>query len=902
MSDWEDVAFGPAATVTASADDGWEDVAAAPAAVAHRGGMSALGEIGQGLTFGFLPEIEGATSAVGNLLKNVVGYGNDRSFAQNYAATRDASEAELKAYEKENPWTSTGLQVGGALIPSIAGGVARVGLGAAEAGTGLLSSLARNVFGVGIKEAPTVGQLARMGATQGALFGAGNANEGERLKGAATGGAIGAVAAPVVGKTIEAGGRFIADKLTDWGLLRPGMLASERGALGDTPNDIARSLTPEEMILAKQLKNTPLDKITAGAKELTEAAETNVPLFLPEAVNSPKVTRNAKFIANYEPSVEFSQTAIQNRTAGAETRASELFDIITPNRDTYLGARNISKGAKEIIEAAEKAREEAAAPWYMRAYSETPTIDAPELQTLLKKDKTLASAIKEIKKTANNADLPDNSTELLVKARKRLWETRENLLEKYPSEAMDVKETYDALNAIMKKESSALAVADEAFAAGSRELDALGETLIPSLANVAEDKAQNIGRLMNLPASRISDLRNVFKEAGKLKEWEDGVRSYLQSTAEAAREGQNFTLKLASTTEQTNKLKAALGDKADEILEGLDLEKRFFEGKNKYFAGSPTQPLAQEQKEFTKGVGILSKIANSDFVGAIQSLFDGGMPDEVARNLAKIYFDPKAGAASLQKVIPILEQYATNSALASGAGQAAGTAATLTSAKKLASIPMGAGALAQTTAPPAQQSAAPLTSQQPQSAPSSSLGQTSTTGNAKGSDSLLQPTSTGSGNQDFKFMNTLFKGDKMDKLPAAQVIEEIKKNPVDHAIMLMESNGNPKAKNPESSASGLFQLIKKTAGNLGVKDVFDPAENYAGYLKLKEETIRRFGKDDVETIYAAHYLGAPTLAKWMNGEELSYNQAEQVQYFKNTLLPKLRRIYSEITSNDVVKV
>ena len=144
------------------------------------------------------------------------------------------------------------------------------------------------------------------------------------------------------------------------------------------------------------------------------------------------------------------------------------------------------------------------------------------------------------------------------------------------------------------------------------------------------------------------------------------------------------------------------------------------------------------------------------------------------------------------------------------------------------------------------------------------------------------------------------KGENMDKLPAKQIIEQIKENPVDHAIMLMESNGDVNAKNKNSTASGLFQLITSTAKKLGVKDVFDPAENYAGYQKLKEDTIKQFGRSDVATIYASHFLGAPTLKKWMNGERLTDAQKAQVKELQNVLLPRLERIYSKITKDNGV--
>lgn len=129
-----------------------------------------------------------------------------------------------------------------------------------------------------------------------------------------------------------------------------------------------------------------------------------------------------------------------------------------------------------------------------------------------------------------------------------------------------------------------------------------------------------------------------------------------------------------------------------------------------------------------------------------------------------------------------------------------------------------------------------------------------------------------------------------EKVPAA-LLEQIKKDPVDHAIMLMESSGDPDAKNKDSSASGLFQLVSKTAKNLGVKDVFDPQQNYDAYKKLKESTIKKFGADDVYTIYASHYLGEPTLEKLLNREPLTPEQQDQVEYLKTTLFPKLRDIY-----------
>jgi len=128
------------------------------------------------------------------------------------------------------------------------------------------------------------------------------------------------------------------------------------------------------------------------------------------------------------------------------------------------------------------------------------------------------------------------------------------------------------------------------------------------------------------------------------------------------------------------------------------------------------------------------------------------------------------------------------------------------------------------------------------------------------------------------------------------IIQQIKQDPIDNAIMMMESGGNPMAKNPRSSASGLFQLIKSTAGNLGVENVFDAKENFEGYKKLKAETIAATGKSDVATIYASHFLGLPTLKKWLAGSPLTATQSKHVAELK-TLLPKLSRIYAQATKD-----
>jgi hypothetical protein len=130
----------------------------------------------------------------------------------------------------------------------------------------------------------------------------------------------------------------------------------------------------------------------------------------------------------------------------------------------------------------------------------------------------------------------------------------------------------------------------------------------------------------------------------------------------------------------------------------------------------------------------------------------------------------------------------------------------------------------------------------------------------------------------------------------AFIEQQIDSDPIDAAIYQIESGRNPNAKNPTSSASGAFQLINKTAKKLGVTDVFDIAENYKGYLKLKEENqgvLKKLGIDpnDAEALYSLHYLGAPTFRKLINGQSLTEQQAAQVRYLESKVLPKFNKVY-----------
>jgi hypothetical protein len=841
----------------------------------------------QGITFGTADEV----SAGGRALVDRVFSGVPLSDA--YDQRLEQARGMLKEYQQTSPGQAFALELlGAASLP--------------------IKSAIGEKAGIGAK---TV-QAVKEGGTLGALYGYGSGEGGawNRTKNAALSGTVGAGAGAVLTPAIEGtvrGGQWLADKAAERGMTPKALLddlawalfsdsaEAQRGSISNRPT--GGGLTPEELYLARRLKNVPASEIDRAAAELAEADSRGVPLYLQEALGDRGVMNNANMVATQPSTAGEAGRAIEARTKATSDRMSSLLSGVSDEIDPYTGADRLKKGAEAIVGKAEGELQRIGEELYKPAYEIHPSIQTDELTNLIEKDAVLRSIMKDLRKTANNADLPDDSTKLLVLSRSKLSDKIEQA--KKLGDRTDVKnytDTWSRVNSILDRHAPAVREVDQVFSVAAQQLDELNSTFLGYLNKLGPDKIDNVTQLLDRPPARISALRDKFIDAGLEAEWNAGVRSVLDLKLLGMKSGQNMADRLAGVPEMEKQIRAALGDKADDVLRGLFFEDKIARGKNAYAVGSQTQPRLAEAEDVKQAASLLQSIIGLDYKAAMAKLFDQGMPEDLAQGLADIYFNPRRGKDTLTRVASLLDDYGRNrkaaDALIKGANVAT-TRGAATSADDYMDLgTVGLSGRSGTTSPSSRAGKkGEVGSPRSTEGSSSPVTQDKASPNPKDAeqkDPFFRPVSY---TENDNLFNDLFQ--RADMRDVKVVEAEIDQDPYLSALYETESGRNPKAKNPKSTASGGFQFIKRTAASLGLEDPFDLDQSLTAVRRLTDEHKKLFG-DDPAVLYSAHYLGSPLLRKVQRGAELTAKEQEIVDSLLQKALPRFLRIYKRVADRD----
>lgn len=741
----------------------------------------------QGLSFGLADEALAALS----------GLAGGPSYSESLAQ-QQAMREQLRAAA---PATALASEVGG--------GLAQAALTLPFAGT---TALGRALFGA-TKGAPTVAQLATTGAIQGGLYGAGSAAPGERTVGGIMGAGLGGVATPVIGKTLQAGGRLASS------------LLGRRAAPG---------LTPAERQVAGILAEAPEERLAEATARLAQAEKLGAPLFLPEAVQSPSLFQQAKLIRNAPASIDIAEQAIEERAANAIGRMTETLDLVNPERNVTAGANKLVEGAKNILSDLAAGRKEITKPIYEEAFETLPRLVSNESKELISSNPRIRKSIKAVRKDLPElADVPDTDIQLLHQVQQDLYKRAKGKKNTYT--AGKIKDARKALQEAMFKESPSYEAATKRFAELSKGLTEKEQSKLSFLASVNRNQPGTIGQVFALDPDVIASLRDDFVKTGRIAEWEAGVRSYLQRALNRAQDERNPISKIIGSPELKAKLNAALGDKYDEIIEPLQIEQQILKGQRKYFAGSPTQPLQATQQAVneaaaaaTTGAGLLTNPLGT-MGRLIGRALRAKQPDEFYQDYARLLFGgPEQATQTIERLTPFVQ--------ALRGGVTAGGLAERAAAGVVPELPsMALGALTQANEQARREAG--------------QLGLVSATEQAEVS-GLDE--------------NALFDEILNYQMPTSGVSTQSlieQQTPLVKAIVMTESGGDPMATS-KAGAQGLMQLMPATAKELGVTDPMDPQQNIEAGSRYINTLLTRYDGNKMKAL-AAYNWGMGNLDKAM---------------------------------------
>lgn len=524
----------------------------------------------------------------------------------------------------------------------------------------------------------TVGQVAKTGAEVGALYGFGEGEGG--LADRAMSAGIGAGAGATIGAGLGLAGKGLGKAAeTQFGqaviqeLKR--LAADQSGAIGSRAA-VAGELTPVQVQLLERIRSAEPAKITAAISRLAKAQAEGVPLTLTEALEMPSVTRQARALANFEPSMERVGEFITQRSSTAPERVSEIMNVIGPSEPAAVGGGKLRAGAEEVVDAITQQRGEVVRPLFEAAEKvrgegfEMPRESySKEIQRLLKSDilQPMVKGSREIiaaQKNIPTESVNPNSVEVIQDVLERLGQKIKTADRSASPDSPRVKRDWtvikNKLEGLVKENEPQLYEARKTYAEISNALKNPTDQQLRVLTSIKDMQLEKAGEsLMQMPAQQISKLRTAFEDAGQEESFKAGVRSYFQGLLEKSSgdlsRNNDLANKLLPNAQMQQRLEAALGgDEARVILERLAQERLIHKGTQALHPGSSTAGNLAEERALTQSKNMLGKVFSAvmqprqTLMTAVDRATTSQLDDVLANELAKTYItEPGRGLSDL---------------------------------------------------------------------------------------------------------------------------------------------------------------------------------------------------------------------------------------------------------------
>lgn len=523
----------------------------------------------QGLSLGWIDEMGAAGRAA------LVAPFSERTFGQVYGDTLEEQRAELERGRREHPIVSTAAEIAGASLPT-----ARIG--------SALMQTARRL--------PNWLKVGGLGATEGAVYASGSADD-QKLASGAVGGAVGGVVAPataIVAKPIMSGARRIWDVVAE--------------KVTDTPRRQA------ERRVAEALQTDLADP--AAADRLARVGKPGSLMTLADVgENTAGLARGAA--AKPGPFRTAAADMLRTRQTGQQGR---LIDS--------LGVR----GAREFVDSFDdwaSSRISAAKPHYESAYAAWVDVETPAFQDLLARP-AMKMALRDGRmRLANEGGGKGRGPVAILDGAKRSLDDAIGVAQRAgkADEVRILAAIKRDLVAEIDRQIPAYAKARQVFA---------GEA---SLRNAADFGAELFERRVSHDEARrlVGDMTD-----SELQAFRRGALRGLIDQLERTPENRNAAAKLLESTAMRDKVRLLFRDEKDfaRFLQTTGDEAQMAATRNTVLGGSPTARIQEESRALTGAGEIVRDIASGNHLGlfgrALRALGFGDTSPEVLDELSKL--------------------------------------------------------------------------------------------------------------------------------------------------------------------------------------------------------------------------------------------------------------------------